>query len=131
MSDIDWGSAPAWFGAIVTSLAFLIAALAFLRQAADRRTEHARKVCCWPVEITNLRKTTERGVPLGPGRGQSVRIRVRSASELPVYEVSVWVHFSYSPDAGSMGSHERVIVPPGDTDVWTDWVEFPGQRSGR
>jgi len=29
MKEIDWGSAPAWFGAIVTSLALLIAAVAF------------------------------------------------------------------------------------------------------
>jgi len=125
MRDIDGGSAPAWFGAIVTSLAFLIAAVAFLRQTDDRRTEQARKVCCWPIEVTDRRTTTERGLPLGHGVGQSVRVRVRNASELPVYDVSVWVHFSYAPDAGSMGSHERVIVPPGDTDVWADWVEFP------
>jgi hypothetical protein len=106
-------------------MAFLIAALAFMRQTADRRTEQARQVCCWPVEVRSLRTHTERGVPIGSGGGQSVRVRVRNASELPVYEVSVWVHFSYSPDAGSMGSQERVIVPPGDTDVWADWVELP------
>lgn len=109
MKDIDWGSAPAWFGAIVTSLAFLIAAVAFFRQRADRRTDQARKVCCWPVDVTDLRTETERGVPVGHGGGQSVQVRVRNASELPVYEVSVWVRYSYAPDSGSMGSHERVV----------------------
>jgi hypothetical protein len=125
VASIDWGSAPAWASGIITALAFLIAALAYRQQLADRRTDQARRVCCWPVEVVPLRKATERGVQLGHGGGQSVMVRVRNASELPVYEVSVWVRFNYSPDAGSMGSHERVVVPPGDTDVWADWVELP------
>lgn len=75
--------------------------------------------------MTDLRTETERGVPLGHGGGQSVQVRVRNASELPVYEVSVWVRYSYAPDSGWMGSQERVIVPPGDTDVWADWVNYP------
>jgi len=125
VNGIDWGSAPAWFGAVVTSLAFLIAASAYARQRSDRRTEQARAVCCWPVEVAPLRTTTERGVEIGPGKGRSVRVTVRNASELPVYEVSVWVHFDYRLDSSMMGSHERVIVPPGDTDVWADWIELP------
>lgn len=125
MSDVDWGTAPAWFGAASTSLAFVIAAVAFLRQTTDRRTEQARRVCCWPVEVTELRTETGRGVLVGPGDGQSVRVRVRNTSELPVYDLAVWVHFSYDPEAPRSGSHQRVIVPPGDTDVWADWVDFP------
>lgn len=125
LSSIDWGTAPAWFGAIATSGALLITATVFLRQNTDRRTEQARRVSCWPVEETDLRTQTERGLAINPGSGQSVRVTVRNASELPIYDVIAWVRFNYLPDSGASGSQDRVIVPPGDTDVWVDWVEFP------
>lgn len=59
-----------------------------------------------------------------PGQS-SVRVAVRNASDAPVYDFEARVLHTFAPDAGSVGSHELHLLPPGEHDVWVDWIELP------
>lgn len=43
-SEVDWGNAPEWVGAIATGAAFTVAAVAFRRDVSNRRAAQARLV---------------------------------------------------------------------------------------
>lgn len=64
-----------------------------------------------PATLTPQRVRSDRSVVPSPPPPPSTR-------SLNGSETAACGRFNYSPDAGSMGSHERVIASPGETDVW-------------
>ena len=44
MAAVDWGSVPEWVGAILTGAGFLVAALVYRHERAERMSETARRV---------------------------------------------------------------------------------------
>jgi hypothetical protein len=91
-----------------------------------RRRDQASRISAWAEAVEPLRTENEEGAKIAGQPGQvSIRVHVRNASDAPVYDFHVWVHHDYSPDSAVMGSHERHILPPGETIVYADYVELP------
>jgi hypothetical protein len=44
---LDWGDVPAWFGAVVTSGSFAVAAIAYGRSVRDQERIQAAAVAAW------------------------------------------------------------------------------------
>lgn len=85
--------------------------------------DQARKLSAWAIEVRPVRMETDLGVPIAM-TGSSVLVRVRNGSEEPVYDAHVWVRSHYGTGAPMMGSHEQILIPPGESEIWVDGVEL-------
>jgi hypothetical protein len=115
-----------WAAGLSAPAAVALTITVVLRDWRSRRRDQASRISAWAEAVEALRSENEEGATISGEPGQvSVRVRVRNASEAPVYDFHVWVHYDYSPDSPVMGSQERHILPPGETVVYADWVELP------
>ncbi|WP_305789358.1 hypothetical protein [Symbioplanes lichenis] len=74
--DVDWGSAPTWVSAAITSGSFLVAATAYRRSVLEKERDQASKVAAW--------------VALEEDAGTRKRVlRLRNSSDGPIFEVTV------------------------------------------
>ena len=73
---MDWGSVPAWVGAILTSGSLMIAAFAYRRSVLDKERDQASKIAAWVSVV-------ERD---GEKRRQ---VHISNGSEGSVYDVTV------------------------------------------
>lgn len=120
---MDVGEIGDAIGPVATAVSLAIAFWVLSREQRDRRTAQARRISAWSVEVAEPREDVEHGAVNTMG-GKSVRVKAKNASEEPVYEFTVWVHFDLSPKSGRIGSLDRVL-PPGEHDVWVDGVQIP------
>ena len=111
----DWVAALGTVGALLLGFAILF------REQLDRRIGHARRVNAWAVEVLPKRDMTESGAIVGMD-GKCVVVAVQNSGVEPAYDVHVWVHHSYSPNAPRSGSHERSVLPPGLHEFFVDGV---------
>jgi len=114
-----------WAAGLSAPAAVLLSITVLNRDRKARREHQARLVSGWAAEVSPLRTETETGVQITNRTGRSVRVVVRNASDAPIYDFYAWVRHNYAPDAGGMGSHHLHLVPPGESEVWVDWVEIP------
>lgn len=117
-------NAAQWLGAVGTAGALLIGVLVYWQGLRDRRREQARRINAWATKVGPKRDVTEMGVRVGM-EGASVEVCVANNSHEPAYDFHVWVHRDLSPTSGSMGSHERPILPPGQHSIVVDGVDIP------
>lgn len=115
-----------WLSGLSAVVALAIAGLVVWRDHRQGRRDQASRISAWAAEVTPARTRTETGATISSRPGQvSVRVHVRNASDAPVYDFEARVRHHYGPDAPSMGSHELHMLPPGEQDVWADWIELP------
>ncbi len=113
-----------WIAAFGTGGALLLGMLVLFRDQSDRRRAQARQVNAWAVEVLSKRERTETGAIVGL-EGNCVKVTALNNSLEPVYDMHVWVHHNYHPQAPRSGSHERSILPPGSHDIHVDGIEIP------
>jgi hypothetical protein len=70
----DWGSVPAWVGAVGTTAAFIVALSVFMLNRLDRQRAEASKVAAW-VEYDET--------------GRAYAVCVSNGGSLPIYDVHV------------------------------------------
>lgn len=117
-------NAADWLAAVGTVGAVLLGLFVLAREQRDRRKVQARSVNAWAVEVRPKRDRTELGVIVGMS-GKCVVVEAHNSSTEPVYDFHAWVHHNLAPDSGSMGSHERAVLPPGAHTIFVDGVDIP------
>lgn len=83
----------------------------------------------WAIEVRPKRDETELGVVVGMS-GKCVVVEAHNSSNEPVYDFHAWVHHNLAPGSGSVGSHDRAVLPPGTHLIFVDGVEVP-ERSAK
>jgi hypothetical protein len=101
----DWGDVPTWLEAVFTSIAFMTAAVALTLELDDRRARQAALVAAWAEPLDAL-----------DGTGS---VRLRNASTLPVYDLTVLMGVKVSPYGSSEFRHgnetaQRPLLAPSD-----------------
>ncbi|GAA0621049.1 hypothetical protein [Streptomyces crystallinus] len=100
MTDLDWGTVPAWASAFLTSGSLLLGFYILLRDRRKEERQEALKVVCWSVY----------GYDDSPDKGMHV-VHVLNTSTRPIYDASVLVDLRLGDFDGFEGFGLAVIIP--------------------
>jgi len=105
----EWGTIPAWVGAVATGGALLVASFTFLRDRGDRVRHQAQRVYAWETRPEDRR----------PDEPLAVTATVYNRSDAPIWNVSVTPRRAGRPYEGV------VVTQAGDPHVrpgkQTEW----------
>lgn len=100
-SDAQWGNVPAGAGTLLTGISLSIAAKLYSRSVRDAKRNQADHVAAWLEGLDTAKGTVE--------------LKVRNASNLPIYKVIV-----ETPDLHRLRNYSRAVIPPDHTDTRAD-----------
>jgi hypothetical protein len=112
--DLDWGSVPAWFGAISLVLAFVI----FARDRAKSERSQVDLIGVWGEPTWDMPEMTRN--PAKRVQGGTIQLFARNASQLPV-EIA-YIAFEL---------HTAWMVPVERPDDLQVWEGKPGTEPGK
>jgi hypothetical protein len=126
-SNIDWGSVPAWIGAIGTVLAFLGALFVFWRNRRHERRQIRRtqitKIHAMPQSAYNWSRSKDE--PPTVSFSATVSFLLTNTADVPAYEVHVnLLGWNWRHDRTVLCNRQIAVAPP-------SWTSGPVEMNAR
>lgn len=112
-SDVDWGSAPAWFGLIAASAAAIFTGRNVCVDRGDRRQKQAAEVSAWPAK-GDPRSPEMQEQSLAKPSELRTGAFLRNASGSPVYDVRI----VWRQEGGGSAEASLPVLAPNDAPVF-------------